>query len=202
MSNNPAFRLPFEAQQTTANDQRLLSFPALIVPGLNDSDVNHWQSLWQRLLTDRGRIELCDWHVADLDKWRRGIELSLADINAPVILIAHSFGALAAASVAEDMPDKIAGLFLVAPADPDKFDIAHRLPENPLSIPSVLIISNNDPWMTDRKAARWALRWGSDFLTIKNLGHINSQSGIGHWPEGLTHYGRLVERVQRTRSSI
>jgi pimeloyl-ACP methyl ester carboxylesterase len=50
--------------------------------------------------------------------------------------IAHSFGTLASASIAAEFPEKIAALFLVAPADPDKFGIRHLLPQSPLSVPT------------------------------------------------------------------
>lgn len=175
--------------------------PALIVPGLNNSDETHWQSLWHKELDGSQRIQLANWHLADLDKWRRAIKKSLAQFDQPVVVIGHSFGALAAATVAAELPEKIAGLFLVAPADPDKFGVSEVLPQRPVKIPGVLISSDNDPWIKDSQAAYLALLWGIDFLRVKDLGHINSHSAIGIWPEGLRQYERLVERVTSTRSS-
>jgi predicted alpha/beta hydrolase family esterase len=186
----------------SARPEAVTQHPALIVPGLNNSDANHWQTLWGQQFIYARRITLKDWHIADLDKWRAGIRQSLINASEPVVLIAHSFGALAAASIAADFPEKIAGLFLVAPADPEKFGIAGRLPQQPLRIPGVLIASSNDPWMKDSKAAYLALLWGANFLRVKNLGHINSHSDIGIWPEGLLQYQKLVERIEATRPTF
>ena len=170
--------------------------PVLIVPGLNNSDDNHWQTLWQNRLPSAQRIAVKNWHEADLDKWRNAIKKSLAGVDRPSVLIAHSFGALAAASIAAEYPELIAAVLLVAPADPDKFQIADRLPDRPLSVPVHLIASSNDPWMKDSKAAYWALLWGANFLRIKELGHINSHSDIGVWPQGLKQLELLVRRIK------
>ncbi len=173
--------------------------PVVIVPGLNNSDSLHWQSLWQDQLPDSRRIYVQDWTKADLEKWRQGIIKSLRGLPAPALLIGHSFGALAAASIAKDFPELIAGVLLVAPADPDKFRIAAQLPQDLLPVPGVVIASDNDPWMKDSKAAFWSLVWGTDFLRLKGLGHINSQSDIGYWPEGIAQLEKLVRRIKRKR---
>ena len=196
------------ALKQLSDDQQILNpahivagYPVLIVPGLNNSDANHWQTLWHQRIPNAERIEVVDWHEAELDKWRSAIKTSLANFDRPAILVAHSFGALAAASITADYPESIAGLFLVAPADPDKFEIADRLPERPLSVPTHLLASSNDPWMKDSKAAYWSLLWGANFLRVKNLGHINSESDIGLWPQGLHQLKILVNRLNAKKQS-
>lgn len=171
--------------------------PVLIVPGLHNSDEDHWQTYWQAALPYSKRIAIDNWSTPDLEKWRNGIKQSLETINEPAIIIAHSFGTLASASIAEEYADKIAALFLVAPADPDKFAIADDLPQSVLPVETKIIASSNDPWMTDNKAAYWALQWGADFLRLKNVGHINSQSNIGFWPEGIRELHQLVRKAKR-----
>lgn len=166
----------------------------LIVPGLNNSDENHWQTHWQNAFDNTARIDIRDWHRADLDKWRDGILRALAEAGRPKVLVAHSFGALAAASIAADFPQWVEKLLLVAPADPDKFHIAKRLPQTSLSVPTQLIASSNDPWMKESKAAFWAKTWEAEYLCIGNVGHINSDSQIGIWPEGLQRLTRLLEQ--------
>jgi uncharacterized protein len=177
-------------------------YPSLIVPGLRNSDENHWQSLWQAHLPQSRRIELAEWATPDLEKWKAGIRHQLDSIQKPVILIAHSFGALASAAIAAEQPEKIAALFLVAPADPDKFGIRHLLPQDNLGISSKLIASSNDPWLTDTKAAYLALQWGSDFLRLKDVGHINSDSNLGIWPEGLWELQKLIRKAQQRQKKI
>lgn len=169
--------------------------PLLIVPGLRNSDEHHWQSLWQNHLPNSKRIQVDDWSTPDLDKWKAGIRAELNKLDKPAVIIAHSFGTLASASIAAEFPDKIAALFLVAPADPDRFHIAQCLPQTPLRVPATIIASSNDPWLTDSKAAYWALQWGTDFVRLKNVGHINSESHLGYWPEG----SRLLQQLLRKR---
>lgn len=177
--------------------QVLETFPILIVPGLRNSDEYHWQSHWQAHLPNSKRINLDDWAVADIDKWRAAILRELVVLDKPAVLVAHSFGSLASASIAAEFPEKIAALFLVAPADPDKFKIAQQLPQHLLRVPAKIIASSNDPWMTDGKAAYWALQWGADFLRLKDVGHINSESNLGLWPEGIQHLQQLIRKVKK-----
>lgn len=175
----------------------LEEYPILIVPGLRNSDERHWQSLWQSRLPNSKRIHVADWNTADLDQWKIGIKRALHQFDKPAVIIAHSFGTLASASIAAEFPEKIAALFLVAPADPDKFGIAKHLPQQPLRVPAKIIASTNDPWLTDSKAAYWALQWGVDFLRLKNVGHINSESNLGFWPEGIQQLQQLVRKVKK-----
>ncbi len=172
-------------------------YPSLIVPGLRNSDEYHWQSLWQSRLPNSKRVELSDWATPSLANWKAGIHEQLNNINKPTILIAHSFGALASVSYAADFPEKVAALFLVAPADPDKFSISAQLPGSSLNKPAKLIASSNDPWLLDSKAAYLALQWGTDFLRLKDLGHINSDSNLGFWPEGLAELQQLIRHLHQ-----
>ncbi len=176
--------------------------PVLIVPGLRNSDDQHWQSLWQTQLPKSKRIHVDDWNTPDLDKWKAGIRAELDKLDKPVVIIAHSFGTLASASIAAEFPEKIAALFLVAPADPDKFKIAQRLPQSFLPVPAKMIASSNDPWLTESKAAYWALQWGTDFLRLKNVGHINSESNLGFWAEGIQLLQQLLRRAKQSRSAV
>ncbi len=179
--------------------QSLRNQPVLFVPGLRNSDEQHWQSRWEEKLPNSKRIELAEWDTPDLEKWKQGIRAQLQNIDQPVVIIAHSFGTLASASIAQEFPEKIAALFLVAPADPDKFQIAAQLPQQPLPVPAQIIASSNDPWLTEAKAAYWALLWGTDYLRFKNVGHINSASNLGDWPEGIAQLQRLLRKAQTSR---
>jgi len=176
--------------------------PVLIVPGLHNSDEHHWQTRWQKQLPHSQRIRVDNWSNANLETWRNGILAQLDQIQSPAVLIAHSFGTLASASIAAEYPEKIAALFLAAPADPNKFGITEQLPQNFLSVPTKIIASSNDPWMSEHKAAYWALLWGADYLRIKNVGHINSQSNLGDWPQGIQELNGLIRNIESHTNSI
>lgn len=182
--------------------QSLRNQPVLIVPGLRNSDENHWQSRWEEKLPNSKRIELAEWDTPDLEKWKQGIREQLQTADKPIVIIAHSFGTLASASIAQEFPEKIAALFLVAPADPDKFNIAAQLPQHSLPVSTQIIASSNDPWLTEAKAAYWALLWGADYLRFKNVGHINSASNLGEWPEGITQLQRLLRKANARRNTV
>lgn len=171
--------------------------PALIVPGLRNSDERHWQSLWQARIPGARRIHVEDWATPNLAAWRAGIKAELDKLGRPAVLIAHSFGTLASASIAAEFPEKVAGILLVAPADPNKFGIAEQLPQDFLPVPVKVIASSDDPWMTETKAAYWALLWGADYLRIKDVGHINSESKLGYWADGVAELRGLVRKVKK-----
>jgi predicted alpha/beta hydrolase family esterase len=169
-------------------------FRVLMAPGLQNSGPAHWQSRWQRLYPGFERVEQDDWDAPDLAAWSRRVdELRAAGGDErPLLIVAHSFGCLATVSSLARSAEGIAGVMLVAPADPDKFGIAHLLPQHPLPRPSILIASSNDPWMHADAAASWARRWGSEFVAAGALGHINGESGLGDWPAGLMQLEALA----------
>lgn len=157
----------------------------LIIPGLNSSGLTHWQTWFETRLPDAVRVVQSDWKSADLPQWSSRVRREISRQKGPILIAAHSFGVLAAVQAAEDYRERIAGALLVAPADPDKFGISEHLPHGPLSFPTTVVASLNDPWLSIDKAARLAARWGSNFIDIGAAGHINADTGFGPWPYGL-----------------
>ena len=168
----------------------------LIVPGLNNSGPDHWQSWWQALEPDSVRMAHDDWATPDLARWQTAVEAALDKERAPVWIVAHSFGCLASVAAAVAKPRTVLGAFLVAPADPDKFKAADLLPRDELPFPSVVVASINDPWMKFITSAYWAGCWGSRLMNVGRAGHINPESGFGPWVEGrnlFASFGRAQE---------
>lgn len=169
----------------------------LIIPGLNSSGPTHWQTWFEEQLPGTVRVIQRDWSKADLPDWSTRIERDISRNPGRHFLVAHSFGALASVHAGVRNSERIAGAFLVAPADPDKFGIAADLPQEPLPFPTVVVGSANDPWIALWKAAEWADRWGADFVSLGEAGHINAAAGFGPWPEGLALFERLRRRSER-----
>lgn len=163
----------------------------LVIPGLNSSGPDHWQSWFEAHIPGTVRVIQSDWSKPDIPAWTARIRRDITRSPGRLIIVAHSFGALAAVQAAQDHSNRIAGALLVAPADPAKFAVEDLLPQEPLPFPSVVVGSTNDPWMSIERAAQWADLWGSDFVNLGNAGHVNVESGFGPWPEGLALYGRL-----------
>jgi predicted alpha/beta hydrolase family esterase len=173
-------------------------FRVLLAPGLHDSGPEHWQSRWQRLFPAFERIEQDDWEAPDLARWSARVDEVRQRDRRPTLIVAHSFGGLATVhSLARDAAGT-AGVLLVAPADPDKFGVAELLPQQTLPVPSIMVGSTDDPWMAAPRAELWAQRWGSRFINGGALGHINAESGLGDWPEGLETLYFLAEKVQNS----
>lgn len=167
--------------------------PVVIVPGLRDSGAGHWQTLWQQRLPEVVRVQQERWDVADLERWSERV----ADVlqrTSPAWIVAHSFGCLASVRALAETGASVRGLLLVAPADPEKFHIAEVLPAGPLGVNGLMVGSLTDPWLSWRKAEQWARRWSLPLLCAGAAGHINVDSGHGHWPEGWNLLQRLRTR--------
>ncbi len=170
-------------------------FHVIIVPGLHDSSPEHWQSLWHRRHPEFARVRQDDWEHPHLATWAARLGQVRSADQRPALLVAHSFGCLTAVhSIARDSA-KLAGVLLVAPADPDKFAVSDLLPALPLPCPSIMVASSNDPWMRADNARAWARRWGSELVEGGPLGHINADSGLGDWQAGQSLLRRLAERA-------
>lgn len=163
----------------------------LIVPGLHGSGPDHWLSWFETRLPGALRVNQEDWGTPLLPRWAGNVRHAINTARGPMWIIAHSFGCLATAHAAQDFPGKIAGLMLVAPADPDKFGVTDLLPTGEFACPSVVVASTNDPWMRLTRSGYWADTWGSRFISLGAAGHINTDSGYGPWSEGLDIFEQL-----------
>lgn len=168
----------------------------LIIPGLRNSGPTHWQSWFESRLPATRRVEQADWEHPSLPDWALRVCEEIDAAGAPVWIVAHSFGCLASVRAARFRPGRIRGAFLVAPADPDRFGIPHRVLDEPLPFPSLVVASTDDPWSRVETARLWAGRWGSRFLDIGPAGHINVDSGFGPWPDGLALFEEFRATVQ------
>ena len=162
----------------------------LIVPGLHGSGAGHWQTWWQGKDRNALRVEQDDWATPDLDAWSDKLRQAVDESRSGVWIVAHSFGCLASLHVAQQRAERIRGLFLVAPADPDKFGVAAKLPET-LDVPTILVASRTDPWLSFDKAQCWAKTLESQFVDFGEAGHINAESGFGAWQAGFDLFGKF-----------
>jgi predicted alpha/beta hydrolase family esterase len=173
----------------------------LTLPGWQNSGPDHWQSLWER---EQGfeRVEQHDWmHPLRGDWIARLDEVLLADTSGrPTYLAAHSLGCIQVAAWASHSRHtaRVQGALLVAPGDVEREDIRPLLPSwQPIAtvrlpFPSLLVGSRNDPYCTFERAQALAAQWSTPFHDFGAHGHINSESGLGSWPEGLALLRRLM----------
>ena len=159
--------------------------PRLVtVPGLHGSEGAHWQSWLERQFSRSLRVEQANWDAPDLALWAQAVRELLAKERGPFVLAAHSFGCLATAHAIQQgvRAADIAGVLLVAPASPKKFEFAGTFDAHRLGVPSILIGSETDPWMPLADAREMARHLGSAFVNLGDAGHINTAAGLGPWP--------------------
>ena len=168
----------------------------LLVPGLHNSGPDHWQSRWHEHFPYWQRMTGLPWEKPDLTVWSAKLASKLRSRRSRVHLVAHSFGALTAIAAARLQPEKVASLFLVAPADPARFGIVDERLEGPLQVSAQLGASRNDPWMSFERAEYWSRQWQVPLFDAGSAGHINAQSGHGDWHQGLELLGSLYRRAE------
>jgi len=163
----------------------------VIVPGWRDSGPGHWQSLWAERLPlvgrDARRVVQDDWITPTRTAWVRQLEKTVLAAPAPVVIVAHSLGCIAATHMGAEAAARVRGALLVAPADPERRAVLSDfapVPYAALPYRSIVVASSNDPYCPIRLAGAYARAWGSEFVRLQNAGHINIESGHGEWPLG------------------
>src|SRR5580698_2118001 len=166
----------------------------LVIPGWNGSGAGHWQTLWEQNYTRFRRVEQHNWTRPARSDWIGQIGADLDRATSPTFLVAHSLGCLAVAHWAAEAgrkTDRVAGAFLVAPPSLTQSDLCPAqltdflpMPLDRLPFPSMLVASENDPYLPIEIAARLSASWGSRFVNVGWQGHINVASGHGPWPAG------------------
>jgi len=127
--------------------------------------------------------------------WVDRIERTLAAIQGPVILVAHSGGVMMVVHWATQYRRPIHGALLATPADlesqlPEGYptlDLLRQggwlpIPRARLPFPGIVAASTNDPLASYERVAGYAADWGSRLVDIGAVGHLNPAAGFGAWP--------------------
>jgi uncharacterized protein len=163
----------------------------LILPGWQNSGPGHWQSLWE---AQHGyqRVDQHDWMTPKRGDWIARLEEVLLACDEPAVLVAHSLGCLHVAAWAAHSKNTalVKAALLVAPGDAEREEMRPVLPSwspipmQPLPFASVLVGSRDDPYCSFERGQVFAVAWGSRFIDLGSVGHINAESGLGDWAEG------------------
>jgi uncharacterized protein len=167
----------------------------LIVPGLRDDMPDHWQTLLQAKLRKVACVPRIQTDKLSCAAWVAELDRSLARIEGPVILVAHSGGVIMVVHWAQSHRRAIHGALLAAPPDfetplPEGYPTQEVLRQNgwlptpraPLPFPSIVAASTNDPLGRYDRVAELATAWGSRIVNVGAVGHLNPASGFGEWP--------------------
>ena len=170
----------------------------LIVPGLRDEMPDHWQTHLQRKLGNARTVPRMDPDSREklsCAAWIARLDRSLADIEGPVVLVAHSAGVAIVVHWAQRHSKAIRGALLATPPDfesplpagyPNLSAFQENgwtpLPRTKLPFPSIVAASTNDPLGDLDRVAALATAWGSRLVNLGAVGHLNPASGFGEWP--------------------
>lgn len=173
----------------------------VFVPGYGNSLGDHWQMQWFKKTPNSHWVEQIDWDSPEKNAWVNGLQNTLANIQEPIIFVAHSLGCLTIAEWAQQHHANILGAYLVAVPDPTapNFPAAisgfQQLPLNSLPFPSKIIASTNDPYCSKERCEYFAQAWGSELRFMGDHGHINASAGFGAWPEGLNKLQEWIKTL-------
>lgn len=165
--------------------------PVVIFPGFGNSGPRHWQSLWEQANADFARIDPVDWDHPRRSEWVSALEGTVRRLGPSAVVAAHSMGCLAVAHWAAGRHAPIKGALLVAVPDPGNSHFPSEatgfgpVPARRFSFPSIVVASTDDAYGSLAFSERCAAAWGSRLVNIGAAGHINADSGLGAWDEGL-----------------
>ncbi|MGG1947645.1 alpha/beta hydrolase [Trinickia sp. NRRL B-1857] len=177
-----------------------MTFPSppalLIVPGLRDHVADHWQTHLERQIPGARSVPPLEHDKLSCAARVDALEAALAAIAGPVVLAAHSAGVMIVAHWARQYRRPIVGALLATPADletplPAGYPTYEQLdrhgwlptPRTPLPFPSIVAASTNDPLGRFERIEALASAWGSRFIDVGAVGHLNPASGYGSWAD-------------------
>lgn len=169
------------------------------MPGWKGSGPGHWQSHWEAR-HGHVRVEQHDWQQPRRGDWMARLDEVLIDDERPAVLVAHSLGAqLVAAWAAHSRHTAhVTAALLVAPPDTERADLPppivgwQPMPMQRLPFAATLVASTDDPYCSLDRAGLLAQAWGASLVVAGARGHLNADSGLGDWPEGLSLLHELL----------
>jgi predicted alpha/beta hydrolase family esterase len=179
-------------------------FTVLIVPGLREHVPEHWQTLLEQKLPNARSVPRMTQDKLSCAAWVAELDRSLASIEGPVILVAHSAGVMISVHWAQRHSRPIMGALLAAPPDfesplPEGYPTRATLqangwlptPRSRLPFPSIVAASTNDPLGKYERVADFADAWGGRVVNVGAAGHLNPAAGYGEWPLAMAFVREL-----------
>jgi predicted alpha/beta hydrolase family esterase len=157
------------------------------------------------------RVEQRDWGYPDRADWTGVLSRTIAEYPGDIVLVAHSLACLLVShwcqvSLARSQ-GRVRAALLVAPVDPAGPAFPQTatgfapVPMTPLPFPSLVVASTNDPYGSVAWSMAAAQAWGSRCEIIGAKGHINAESELGDWPEGMGLLYGLVRSAESARDA-
>lgn len=173
------------------------------LPGIGNSGKTHWHSRWEDADPAVCRFAPTSWDQPDLSDWIAALDRAVNNARTSPVLVTHSLSCLLVAHWHRVSTLPIKGAFLVAVPDPSSSSFPAQaagftnVPQERLGFPSLIVASTNDPYSSLPHVEARAEQWGTELRVIGAAGHINGQSGLSDWPEGLALLKDFAHRAQR-----
>ena len=165
----------------------------LLVPGRGVPRPEHWLNRW----ATQPSYEWAPYPPGPpfvLDDRVAVLHSVVAASDEDVVLVAHSAGCLTTVFWSARHTGPVVGALLVTPPyiDPewtpgpdDPPDATPWIvPREALPFRSVLVASRTDPYTSFAQFEEYAADWGSELFDAGDVGHLDTKSGFGPWPEG------------------
>jgi predicted alpha/beta hydrolase family esterase len=166
------------------------------VPGLRGHVEDHWQTLLAARLPRVRSVPALGRDNPSLVERVAALDDIVAQVDGPVIIVAHSAGVLVTVHWAVRHRGSIRGALLATPPDLGEALPAEHpslallqqhgwmpIPRQPLPFPSIVAASANDTLGDPVRVRALADGWGSRVRDIGAVGHLNPASGYGDWPD-------------------
>ncbi|MGY1620495.1 RBBP9/YdeN family alpha/beta hydrolase [Geodermatophilus sp. SYSU D00691] len=178
----------------------------VLVPGLRGHVEDHWQTRLAATLPGAVHLPPLGRTEPSLSARVTQLDRAVRAAAGPVVLVAHSAGALVAVHwAAWYRGGEVAGALLATPPAlatelPPGYPSIRELrgagwlpvPRLPLPFPSTVAASSDDPLGNPVRLRGLAAAWGSRWHDLGAVGHLNPDSGFGEWPEAAELVGQLI----------
>ena len=185
-----------------------LKATVVCVPGLRDRMPGHWQELLCEKLPESRIVAPLQEDKLNLAARVDALDRTLARVDGPVVLVAHSAGNIITVHwAARHRRDNIKGALLAAPVDfdaplpsgsPTMDELRAQgwlpVPKEPLWFPSIVAASANDSVGPLKRVKAMAGAWGSKLVELGEVGHLVPASGYGDWPDAMRFIEELSTR--------
>lgn len=173
----------------------------IVVPGLRGSAPSHWQELFEACTERAVAVPFPPqerWH--SIEERTRPLGETIAAVNGPVVLVAHSAGCSPQCTGSDPSPTvpppsrRCSARYSPRPDFGVEWPEPHPrsaelsevgwepIPRRRLPFPPIVAASRNDPLARYRVSAGLAEAWGSRLVDLGDAGHLNPASGFGEWP--------------------
>lgn len=145
------------------------------------------------------RVNQADWESPAYADWAATLEAAVAASAEPPLLVGHSTACALVARWSQASRLAVRGALLVGPSDTEgpNYPLGPTgfspMPLGRIPFPTIVVASDDDPYVSLERARFFAASWGSELVVVPGAGHLNSDSGLGDWPDGLA----LLDRLSR-----